>query len=264
MSDPHAPPGEISKKTLRSIAESSAESRIDWWQRFIEISGVRHMAEIGVFRGGFAASVLKRCDGIVRYYMIDPWRNLGDWNKPANVPDDEFAHVFAEAMEKTAPWAGKRVVLRGRTSEVIDRIPDDALDFAYVDGDHTLRGITIDLIRCYPKVRAGGWIGGDDFSASIWQHPSPYEPTLVFPLAVYFAEAVDDRIYALPHSQFLIEKRSDRGFEFHDLTGHYSELGLRGQLVVPGEHLPIGESWESERDGASSHAHDPRPNPQPW
>jgi hypothetical protein len=221
----------VVEEALRGILVSPGGSRIDLWQRFIEIGGVRHAAEIGVLRGDFAASILGQCQGIARYYMVDPWRSLEDWNKPANVSDDKFERFFAEAMEKTAPWESKRVVLQGTTVEVIDRIPDGSLDFVYIDGDHTLRGIAIDLINCHRKVRVGGWIAGDDFSRSIWQHPPSFEPTLVFPFAVYFAEAVGEPIYALPHDQFLIEKRSGDGFEFHDLTGRYDDLSLRNQLV---------------------------------
>jgi hypothetical protein len=108
-----------------------------------------------------------------------------------------------------------------------------ALDFAYVDGDHTLRGITIDLVKVFPKIRVGGWVGGDDFSPSIWQHPEAYEPTLVCPFAVYFAEAVGSRIYALPHKQFLMEK-TGAGYELVDLTGRYGALDVRSQLIRKG------------------------------
>jgi hypothetical protein len=113
---------------------------------------------------------------------------------------------------------------------VIDQIPDGSLDFAYVDGDHTLRGITVDLISVYPKIRDGGWIGGDDFSPTIWQHSAEFEPTLVFPLAVHFAEAVGARIYGLPFKQFLIEKAPGPAHEFIDLTGRYGDLELGRQL----------------------------------
>jgi hypothetical protein len=83
-----------------------------------------------------------------------------------------------------------------------DQIADGGLDFAYIDADHTLKGIAIDLIRVYPKVRSGGFLGGDDFTRSVWEHNTRFEPTLVFPFAVYFAEAVGATIYALPYSQF--------------------------------------------------------------
>ncbi len=206
-----------------------APTRVDLWASLVNGLEARDVAEIGVYRGAFAERLLAECPAIASYYMIDPWRQLDDWNKPANKADEVFERFYEEAMARTGAYAGKRIVLRGKTSEVIDRIPDGALDFAYIDGDHTLRGIAVDLVKVFPKVKDGGWIGGDDFSASIWQHGRDYEPTLVFPFAVYFAEAVGARIYGLPHNQFLLEKAA-RGFEFVDVTGRYGVLDLRAQL----------------------------------
>lgn len=188
------------------------------------------MAEVGVYRGEFAARVLAECDSIETYYMIDPWRHLDDWNKPANTDDRSFEEHFDEAMRSTEFAADKRIVLRGTTTEVIDRIPDASLDFVYIDGDHTLRGITIDLIRVFPKIRDGGRIGGDDFTPTMFQHSTRYEPTMVFPTAVHFAEAVGAPIYALPHDQFLIERNNGDAFRFHDLTGRYGDIELRRQF----------------------------------
>lgn len=219
------------------VAESS--SRAELWSAFIQRIAARTVAEIGVYRGAFAAELLGSCPSIETYYMVDPWRHLEDWNKPANREDETFERFYAEAMKRTRDHESRRVVLRGRTTEVLDRIPDGRLDFAYVDGDHTLRGITVDLVRVHQKVRVGGWIAGDDFSPSIWQHGDGFEPTLVFPLAVYFAEAVGARIYGLPYRQFLIEKRPESGFEFVDLTGSYGTVELLGQ-VAPREAAGTG------------------------
>ena len=220
----------VDEQRLREWAGAAA-SRTEFWPRFINETGAATIAEIGVYRGDFAARLLAECADISVYFMIDPWRHLADWNKPANASDETFESYFQETMQKTTEWADKRVVLRGKTTDVIDEIPDGALDFAYVDGDHTLRGITIDLVNVFPKIRAGGWIGGDDFSRSIWQHVEAYEPTLVCPLAIYFAEAVGSRIYALPHQQFLIEKTHDAGYELVNLTGGDVVPDLRSQLA---------------------------------
>ena len=225
--------------TVRDCAMRSA-SRAELWVALVNAIEARAVAEIGVYRGDFAARLLGECEGISRYYMVDPWRHLDDWNKPANKSNAAFDGFFQEAMEKTEAHADKRVVLRGRTTEVIDQVPDGSLDFAYVDGDHTLRGITIDLVKVHPKIREGGWIGGDDFRRSIWQHGEKFEPTLVFPLAVFFAEAVGARIYGLPHSQFLIEKTGGQAFEFLDLTGTYGDTDLRNQLIETGERKQSG------------------------
>jgi predicted O-methyltransferase YrrM len=205
----------------------TAENRMALWANFIRQVRAHTVAEIGVYRGDFAVQVLDACADVRKYYMIDPWRHLDDWNKPANVSEDEFAEFYEEVLSRTQPYEERRVVLRGTTADVIDRIADGELDLAYIDGDHTLRGVTIDLIRVYPKVRNGGWVAGDDFDRSIWEHGREFEPTLVFPFAVHFAEAVGARIYALANNQFLIQKDNAVGFEFVDLTGRYDSTDLR-------------------------------------
>jgi hypothetical protein len=222
---------------------TQANSRFDLWYRFIKASNIKQMAEVGVYKGDFAFNILDKCDSIEKYYMIDPWRHLNDWNKPANQNDQTFEKVYSEALQRTEFAAAKRTILRGKTTEVIEAIRDNTLDFSYIDGDHTLKGITIDLICIYPKIRAGGWIGGDDFSKTIWQHRTDFEPTLVFPFAVYFAEAVGGCIYALPFDQFLIEKQAGSSFSFIDLTGQYKDMGLREQFHPDKVlKLKIGES----------------------
>lgn len=208
-----------------------SNSRFELWINFLNSIKAKNLAELGVYKGDFAARLLKNCDSIEKYYMIDPWRHLDDWNKPANKEDNIFEKFLSETKSKTDFASEKRIVLRGKTTEVVEKIADGELDFAYIDGDHTLKGISIDLIRLFPKVKDGGWIGGDDFSNTVWQHSTKFEPTLVFPFAVYFAEAVDAKIYALPNSQFLLAKDSKQSFSFIDLTGEYENIGLREQFI---------------------------------
>jgi hypothetical protein len=164
--------------------------------------------------------------------MLDPWRHLNDWNKPANVSSAAFEEIYAEAMSRTEFAAPRRRVLRGTTLEIIDDIGDQTLDFAYIDGDHTLKGIATDLIAIRPKMRAGGFVAGDDFFPTIWQHGTAFEPTLVFPFAVHFALSIRATIYALPFAQFLIAMPGDATAKpegFLDLTGRYQSVELLQQ-----------------------------------
>jgi hypothetical protein len=218
----------LTDEELAALAGEAA-SRPSLWSRFLNGVDARSALEVGVFRGEFAQNLLDTTPSIERYYMLDPWRHLEDWDKPANRDDDTFERFYQEAMDRTEAHADKRVVLRGRTTEVIDEIPDESLDFAYIDGDHTLRGITIDLIRVARKVKPTGWIGGDDLHPSIFHHGPDFEPTLVFPYSVYFAEALDTTFYALPFRQFVMRKSGD-GHRFVDLTGGFGELGLKHQF----------------------------------
>lgn len=208
-----------------------ARTRDNMLARVMRAAKVRNVAEIGVWRGAFAGKVLRQCPSIRRYYMVDPWAHLPDWNKPYNLAQDVFDGVYKEAIKKTECAASKRVVLRGRTSEVIDAIPDGSLDFAFIDGDHTLRGITIDLVRLLPKMREGGLIAGDDFMNEP-HHGERFEPTLVCPFAVYFAEAMDLPIVALPFKQFIIQRRRNARYVFVDPTGKYRDLSVRKNMPV--------------------------------
>jgi predicted O-methyltransferase YrrM len=214
------------------IAAVTGPRRHEIWSHIIELMQAKDVLELGVLRGAFSEYLLRHCPGVARYYMLDPWRHLDDWNKPANVDQAAFDDIYAQAMASTDFARDRRIVLRGTTVEVIDEIADESLDLAYVDADHTLRGIAIDLIRTYPKVRPGGILGGDDYTATIWQHADTFEPTLVCPFAAYFAESQGAPIVILPHGQFAILKPSERGHHFRaiDTTQSYGPRSLLSQI----------------------------------
>ena len=58
------------------------------------------------------------------------------------------------------------------------------------------------------------------------EHDIRYEPTLVCPFSIYFAEAIDVPIVALPFNQFVLQKRNKSSFRFIDTTGNYSNISL--------------------------------------
>ncbi|MGY6633944.1 MAG: class I SAM-dependent methyltransferase [Alkalilacustris sp.] len=208
---------------------AGAASRTEVVVRVAEAIEAREVLEIGVWKGEFASALLRACGGIRRYWMLDPWRQLAQWDKPFNVSPEAFEAVFAEAMAATEFAAAKRRVLRGTTTERIHDIADGSLDLIYIDGDHTLRGIAIDLICAWAKLRPGGVVIGDDFAPRVWQHGRDFEPTMVFPFAVNFAEAQGTAIAALPHNQFAILRPAGRGggFAFLDPAGRYRSCALK-------------------------------------
>jgi hypothetical protein len=215
----------IDEPHLRRLIDA-ADTRVELWSEILRAADVKIMAEFGVWRGNFAKKILTACDFIESYTMVDPWASLADWKRAKSVQTENFEEIFQEAMENTEFAARKRIVLRGTTKDMIDQIPDHSLDFAYVDGDHTLRGITIDLIRVLPKVKPGGLIGGDDFMPKPWPSSPKFEPTMVSPFAIYYAEAQNLPIFSLPFNQFLIRVDPETGFSFTDIVGKYDDIAL--------------------------------------
>jgi hypothetical protein len=101
-------------------------------------------------KGDFSAEIFANVQAMELYYMIDPWANLPDWNKPFSVQPEIFEEIYSEMKAKIRFAAHKRKFFRGQTKEVVASIPDASPDFAYIVGDHTLRSITIDLIKIWP------------------------------------------------------------------------------------------------------------------
>src|ERR1700757_2271498 len=79
----------IEDSCLQEIAAAS-NSRLDLWTRWLQVAKARVILEVGVWKGDFAKEVLQQCEFIDQYYMIDPWANLPDWNKPLNVKREMF------------------------------------------------------------------------------------------------------------------------------------------------------------------------------
>jgi hypothetical protein len=217
---------------IARVEGSTGPRREEVWSQIVEQSQARDFLELGVLRGAFAEHVLRHCRGITRYYMLDPWQHLEDWNKPANVDQTTFEDIYSVAMGRTDFARERRIVLRGKTTDIIDKIPDAGLDIAYIDGDHTLRGIAIDLIRTYAKVRPGGILGGDDYTKTIWQHADHFEPSLVCPFAAYFAEAKELLLSFFLTASLRSSNRASREI----ISGDRHDAKLRRPVIAPADN----------------------------
>lgn len=213
-------------------AIKKSTNRGELWCAILAELQPKSVCEVGVWKGEFAATLLSGVVSIDEYIFVDPWKSLPNWNKPANVSDAEFENIRNEAFERTKEFSEKLRELRLPTKEAAAYINDSSLDFVYIDGDHTLRGITIDLHFMAQKIKKNGFIGGDDFTRNIWQHDEQYDPTEVHPYAIYFAEANDLTIFTLPFNQFLIAKLGDP-FDVVDLA-NYAVLTPKQIYSKPG------------------------------
>lgn len=132
-----------------------------------------HGAEIGVFRGRFSSSILKERDP-QKLYLIDPWLNFEDpsykeaWysSDSGNDMDQMYEHICKKFAHRIA--SGQVEVLRGKSSDVSDQIPDSSLDFVYIDGDHSYEGVKTDLEIAFRKTKETAIIALDDYNLGGW------------------------------------------------------------------------------------------------
>jgi len=208
---------------LNSIVKK-AKNREQMWLNILNNINHKNICEVGVWKGDFANTLLENLPKIKKYRFIDPYRVLPDWNKPLNKSNKVFSEARREALKKNKKFIKKIVEHRLTTKKASKHILDNSQCFIYIDGDHTLKGITIDLNNMLRKLNKNGVIGGDDFTKNIWQHGMDYDPTFVFPYAVYFAEANDLVIVSLPFKQFLMFK--SKKFAFVDYE-NYKKLSYK-------------------------------------
>ena len=111
------------------------------------------MYELGTFAGE-AAYVFAQYFNIV--HAVDPWEDA------CGAP--EGLQAVVDSFNERARLAGNIVAHKMTASEAAVAVPDESLDFVYVDsGPHTYDGNLREIREWWPKVRSGGFLGGHDY-----------------------------------------------------------------------------------------------------
>ena len=217
-------------------------SRLDVLTEILKARSPKSMLEIGVWKGDLSEHLLANVPSLQTYHLLDPWQNLENWNKPFNTNSLDFQAIYEGCMLRLAPWAEKLVVHRCKTSEFpAESVPQ--FDAIYIDGDHTLRGIVIDLTTATRVLSADGIILCDDYTpGTLFQHGLSYEPSLVYPYCDYFCEAHNWECVDLPFSQLLINPSNP----FDTNRARPELLPLLAEFVRVEKSLPAGRKVFSQ------------------
>lgn len=135
-----------------------------------KLSGVG--AEIGVAFGDYTKELLPKSS---KLYLIDVWasRRYQDGLQ-------KICQEFASEID-----SGKIEILRGLSTERIPDIPNNSLDWCYIDTDHSYRTTKLELELILPKMKDGGRICGDDYASG---NPSSGLRYGVIPAVIEFCE----------------------------------------------------------------------------
>src|SRR5260370_16906033 len=93
---------------------AGSPSRFDLWLRLLHTASLECAAEIGVWKGDFAQAILANFSVLTKYYMIDPWAHLPDWNKPFNLNDHTFEAAYPVSLPNTYFPSIPRILLPPR------------------------------------------------------------------------------------------------------------------------------------------------------
>jgi hypothetical protein len=126
--------------------------------------------EVGVAFGGHVEAMLDGAE--VELIGVDPYQHIPHYDDPLNLPQETFDQLFWFTMGRLHRFGNRYTHLRA-TSQQAAGLLNFEVDFVYLDADHSRPAVAADLAMWYPKVRAGGIIGGHDYGYA--HHPGVKE-----------------------------------------------------------------------------------------
>lgn len=119
--------------------------------------GFKNGAEIGVYRGLYSKWLFRYVSGL---YLtgVDAWEIYEGYK------DYEKTDILDAKKEAFEIYKGKNgKLIHGWSNEVVKTIPDESLDFVFIDGNHAYEYVVEDIALWSKKVRKGGIVYGHDF-----------------------------------------------------------------------------------------------------
>jgi len=123
-----------------------------------DITGV----EIGVQRGYHSLNMFTVLgDRLQKLYLIDPWAKDNELDK-----EHDWFNTLPVAKKVLNRYKDRVVYCKGfsQDEKIISNIPDDSVDFVYIDGNHDYETTKQDIFNFLPKVKLGGVLGGHDMT----------------------------------------------------------------------------------------------------
>lgn len=122
-------------------------------------------AEVGVFDGRMSRHLLTRPD--LTLYMVDRWDAPTDSYAASGDPratEDMEAAMHAAVMG-TFDHASRRYIVQADSAFAARKVRDCELrlDFAFIDADHSAKGVADDIEAWLPALKAGGLLCGHDY-----------------------------------------------------------------------------------------------------
>lgn len=138
--------------------------RVDLAKLFAELK-FKVGVEIGVWEGKYS-EILCQNNPQLKLYAIDPWKVYGEYTDFTR--QRMISHWYRFAINLLSKYNVE--IIRKTSMEAVNDFADESLDFVYIDGNHTLKYITEDLVSWTKKVKKGGIVAGHDFITSLgWQ-----------------------------------------------------------------------------------------------
>jgi hypothetical protein len=122
-------------------------------------------AEIGVYRAINSEELLDALPQLT-LICVDPWVPYSEeWlftQDPQAVAGD-WGPIADNARQRLDRFGNRADIRRATSHDAVFEIPDQSLDFVFVDGCHSSPWVDFDVLYWPAKVKPGGIFGGHDY-----------------------------------------------------------------------------------------------------
>lgn len=116
-------------------------------------------AEVGVWRGNYTIEILERLD-VKKLYLIDPYAAYETYEDHEK---KEIKSAEKQAREQLEQYKQKLVWIHDFSHKAVNWIPENVLDFVYIDGNHNYGPVLADVTAYTQILKEGGLMSGHDF-----------------------------------------------------------------------------------------------------
>jgi cephalosporin hydroxylase len=119
-----------------------------------------HFVEVGVFLGkslSFLAVEIINSGKNIRLDAVDTFEGSPE----KEVREKTLYDNFLQNIEPIKDYIN---VIKSDSVEAAKQYEDNSLDFVYIDASHHYEYVKADILAWLPKIKAGGYIGGHDYT----------------------------------------------------------------------------------------------------
>ena len=118
-------------------------------------------AEVGVFEAQTSTHLLRSFPEL-KLVCVDPWLDYSKYE--VSRTQQAMSEAEERARQRLMLYESRVTIIKDQSVNAAKNIPDESLDFVFIDALHTYDAVLEDLKAWYPKVRPDGLISGHDYS----------------------------------------------------------------------------------------------------
>src|SRR3990167_557110 len=138
--------------------------RDDMYKLFAELGFMKGL-EVGIEKGKNAVTMYENIPNL-HLIGVDPWKQhtYASYAKDAAKRDWSYERLQQWKQQTLARMKGRDYeTIEAFSEEAALQVPDNSLDFVYLDADHSYDGMMLDIILWGRKIRKGGILSGHDY-----------------------------------------------------------------------------------------------------